>query len=125
MPIVLVVASMMSLSFNSSVLSAPLAQAVISPQDVWMSKLHNCENVDNIPKIIDSNDYYSYGKYEYQMATWLKYSKLFGTTKENISDDALQDTVTRYILDNGGWRNWLICGGRVAKRLGAYPASSV
>lgn len=80
-----------------------------------------CENPDDIPSIIDSNGKRSYAFVMYQMQTWLSYSKLFGTTKENIYNDDLQRTVTLYILNNGGWRHWYTCAKAITKKLGPYP----
>ena len=96
--------------------------AVIPPPDqkmVWMTALHECENPHNIPKILDSNNRYSYGRYEWQMRSWLNY-KAQGATKNNILNDAMQDKITRYVLDNGGERNWKICSKKVETKLGTY-----
>ena len=103
------------MTIPSPILTVPIE----TPKQIWMDKLHDCENPNNIPKIIDSNDRYSYGKYEWQMRSWLNYSKE-GATKENIGDDAMQDKITLYVLQNGGWRNWLICSERISKTM-EYP----
>ncbi len=87
-----------------------------------MDALAQCEShASTTVKIWDTNNRWSVGKFQYQYATWLTYSKQFGTTRENITDGDLQDTVTRYILDNpketGGWKNWFNC----TKTIGGYP----
>ena len=84
------------MTIPSPILTVP----IVTPQQIWMEALHSCENPDNIPKILDSNDRYSYGKYEWQMRSWLNYSKE-GATKENIGDDAMQNKITLYVLQNG------------------------
>lgn len=107
------------LAIPSSVLSVYLPP---DPQLVWMSALAECESMGSTTiKVWDTNNKWSVGKYQYQYATWLKYSKLFGTTRQNITDGDLQDKVTRYILDNGGEDNWYNCNRIVKKSLGSYP----
>jgi len=120
-----VVTAMMNASFNLDVLSPQIAYAAeLSSQQVWMNALAQHESGSNCTlKILDTNDYYSYGKYQYQMATWLKYSKLFGTTKQNIYSCTLQDAVTKYILDTKGSSDWYNSTLFLEKTLGSYPSS--
>ena len=101
------------LATNSSVLSVPLPP---SPQELWMDALHQCENPDDIPRVWDSNHQWSYGKYQWQMRSWLNYKKQ-GATKENISDPKMQDVITRYVLDTKSSSDWWNC----SKKLGDYP----
>jgi hypothetical protein len=126
MSVLVAIVSLMMTNFNASVLSAPLAQAAeLAPQTIWMNSLSNCESMGSTTiKVLDTNDYYSYGKYQFQIKTWLRYSDMFGTTPENIYSGELQDTVAQYILDNGGVSNWWICGHRVSSKLGPYPVAS-
>lgn len=92
------------------------------PKEVWLHALAQCESQGSTTiKVWDSNNKWSIGKYQYQYATWAKYSKLFGTTRENITDGDLQDKVTRYILDNGGEDNWYTCSRIVQRDIGPYP----
>jgi hypothetical protein len=80
--------------------------AVVSP---FMVQLAKCESQGNIKaKVLDVNGKYSYGKYQWQMASWINYKKL-GAVEDNIFDEQMQDTVTKYVLDHGGWRNWYNC----------------
>lgn len=74
-------------------------------------------------KVLDSNDKYSYGRLQFQMATWLSYGKAFGATKENIYDGNLQDQVARAMLDKGLSYNWKTCAARTAKKYGQYPGT--
>lgn len=106
----------------------PFAELVADPVEeqkvAWMTELHKCENINNVPKILDTNGYYSYADFMYQMATWLKYGKRFGANKTNISSSTLQWKVTRYVLDTYGWENdWVTCGKLTVKKLGLYPSS--
>ncbi len=108
----------------SPILSTPLAEAAVSiptPQDIWVQHLHECENPTNSPRILDTNNKYSYGYVSFQMATWLAYSSL-GATKENISDDDMQRQIAEYILQNHGWHDWWNCGRVTIKWYGPYPA---
>lgn len=112
---------MMVAGFDPSVLTVP--HDPIEEQKVaWMNALADCESGGNdTVKVWDTNSQWSVGKYQYQYRTWLKYSKKFGTTRENITDGDLQDKVTRYILDHGGRDNWFNCANRVETKLGEYP----
>lgn len=58
----------------------------------------------------------------FQMATWLRFSEKFGTTKENIYDPDLQEKVAAYILRNKiGENNWYICSRKTITKMGEYP----
>ena len=85
----------------------------------WIKALHLCENPDNIPWIWDSNGKKSFGAFMFQMRSWLNYKKQ-GATPENIGDDAMQDKITRYVLDTKGYGDWRTCGRKVSTRLGEY-----
>lgn len=117
MIISLLIAALLAVPKDPSILTVPVVMAAeLSPQDQWIKRLHVCENPDDIPKVLDTNKRYSYGKYQWQMASWLNYKSL-GATKENILDETMQDTVTRYVLDHGGQGNWYHC----SQKLGPYP----
>lgn len=122
----LIIAVLFSVPGDPSVLTVPHIQAKIEVTEIekkkerWMRRLHMCENPNNVPSIIDSNGLRSTGKYMWQERSWLNYTKQ-GATKENISDPVMQDKITRYVLDHGGWRNWLNCGRIIEKRIGQYP----
>lgn len=113
---------LLSASFNPSILTVNLetvVEATTTPQEVWLDALHQCENEYDVPKILDTNGYYSYGKYMWQMRSWLRYTAL-GTTRENIMDEEMQDKITRHVLDTGGWKNWYNCGKMLNKEIGMY-----
>lgn len=114
--------SLMMASTSPSILTVPVVMAAeISPQEVWMKALASCEsNGNDKAKVLDTNNLYSRGRYQYQMHTWLKYQFL-GTTRQNIFDAALQDMVTKYILDTRGDADWYNCSKTVRVSLGDYP----
>jgi hypothetical protein len=94
-----------------------------SPQEVWMDALAQCESEGSTTiKVWDTNNQWSYGKYQWQMRSWLNYKKQ-GATKDNILDEEMQDKITRYVLDSGGWTNWWNCGKLISRTLGSYPRS--
>jgi len=108
---------------TSPVLTVPpeMLRVAPGPKEVWIEKLHQCENPRNVPSIMDTNGRRSYGALMFQEQTWLAYGKPFGATRENISSSTLQKKVARHMLDNGGSGHWWHC----SKRLGAYPLSAI
>ena len=73
-------------------------------------------------RVLDSNHKYSYGRFQFQMQTWLRYSSSFHTSADNIYDGQLQEAVALYILNDGGYRNWFNCSTKnVIPKLGPYP----
>lgn len=117
-----IVAATIATGSPASVLSLPSYCLSVDAQALWMDSLSSCESEGSTTiRILDTNDHYSYGKYQYQMSTWLDYSFL-GATSSDIYNGDLQDTITRYILDTNGYRGyWDICGAVVTKKYGAYP----
>lgn len=109
------VVSLMMVSFDPSVLTIPP-----DPKEAWIKSLHSCENVNNIEKVLDTNGKYSYGKYQWQMDSWLEFKKQ-GATKENIDDSEMQDRITRYALDKGQWRRWFNCAKKIPFSYGSTP----
>lgn len=113
---------LLSMAIPSSTLTVPITPYVeITPQEIWIEALHQCENPENIEKVWDTNNQWSYGYLQFQMGTWLSYGKEFGATRKNIGDDELQKKVAMSMLDKGGWKHWLNCGKVVRQSLGAYP----
>ncbi len=113
-------------TFNPAVLTVPIIVATTTPQDIWIAKLHECENYNNVEKILDSNNKYSYGYLMFQMDTWLSYGKKFGATRDNIGSSTLQKQVAKSMLDQGLWRHWTNCVNiKVRPALGDYPVVPV
>lgn len=109
---------------NSPIFSVPISNAeplATDAQIEWVEALHLCENRDDVPRILDTNDRYSYGFVMFQMSTWLAFGKEFGATKDNISDDFLQKRVALSMLKQGLWRQWFNCGKQLNAKLGAFP----
>lgn len=107
---------------DPALLTVPLVEATSTPQEIWIDKLAWCESRgDDNAAIIDTNGYWSRGRFQFQLATWLAYGKKYGATRENIFDGELQEKVVREMLDNGGWRHWYNCGKAVRAEIGDYP----
>ena len=112
------ISALMFMTADTSVLTVPVATT--TPQEIWIDKLAMCESHGNdSAAIVDTNGYWSRGRFQFQLATWLHYGKAYGATRANIFDGELQEKVVREMLDAGGWRHWYNCG----KRLGPYPMS--
>jgi len=76
--------------------------------DLWIEQVRHEESGGmDMLVILDTNNKYSYGCLQYQMATWNHYSKKYGVDAEIMDCDA-QKEVTRHIIkyENDGWRNW-------------------
>lgn len=112
----------LTLATNSPVLTVPITPFVeaSSSQEVWMYALADCESMGSTTiKVLDTNGYYSYGKYQWQLSSWLKYKKQ-GATKQNILDEEMQDKITKYVLDTKGDDDWWTCGNLVSSKIGSY-----
>ena len=95
-----------------------------TPLDVLLDDLAYCEsrNRDDI-KIVDTNGYYSYGRYQYQLYTWNYYIEKYDLLPEAevyeyknlIQDGDFQRHVTKTILENepSAWSNWYTCGRHI------------
>lgn len=106
---------------NPSVLSVPVAEAAPLATDAqwdWLHTLEQCESTGSTTAtILDTNGKFSRGILQFQMSTWLRYEKDFGATTTNIYDADLQERVALSMLNAGGWRNWFNC----ANKIGPYP----
>lgn len=103
--------------------TVPIVDPIEIKKQEWMFALAKCESGGNDTiKVWDTNSKWSVGRYQYQYSTWLKYSKRFGTTRENITNGELQDEVTRYVLDTTGSGDWYNCAKAIKKSLGEYPS---
>ena len=99
------------------------AVPTVDTKTVWIRRLHECENMNNVVSIVDSNDKLSYGYLMFQESTWLSYGKRFGATMKNISDPILQTRVARSMLDDGEFYHWKTCVRKTVKKYGSYPSS--
>ncbi len=94
------------------------------PLEAYLDELAYCEsrNTDDV-KIVDSNGYYSYGRYQYQLATWNYYIDKYDLLphaeeaeyKNWIFDGDFQRLVTKTVLaaEPSAWRNWYTCGNAI------------
>lgn len=94
-------------------------------KSVWINNLFYCESGIRDVTILDTNNKYSYGWGQFQMATWLSFGAFASSTKDNIHDFYLQHKVARSMLDAGGQNHWKTCAASVTKKYGPYPASAV
>lgn len=107
-------------------LSIPVEMLALDAKELWMDALEACESQGNPnAAIIDTNGYWSRGAFQFQLATWLKYGAVHGTTRENIFDRDLQRIVVREMLDHGGSGHWYNCNNKVSAIRGPYPVDSV
>ncbi len=88
----------------------------------WIEALHMCENKHDTPRILDSNNKYSYGFVMFQRSTFDAYGVKYGLSHDDISSDEQQEMIALYMLNEGKWRHWLNCGRKVTRDLGyTYP----
>lgn len=115
-----VFALLLTAGFNPTIIpSAEIATS--TKQEIWQAALAECESGGRTDiKVMDVNNKYSHGKYQYQMGTWLAYAHK-GATKENIFDEQAQDAITLHILRTKGDRDWINCSKKVRAVLGAFP----
>lgn len=76
--------------------------------DAWIYQVMEKESGGKkLLVVLDTNNKYSYGCLQYQMATWNYYSKKYNVEAE-IMDCEAQKEVTRNIIkyEKDGWRNW-------------------
>jgi hypothetical protein len=89
-------------------------------QDVWINDLHLCENSGNVPRIVDSNGYYSYGYLMFQRATFNSYGKFYNLPHDDISSSTEQIAIAKAMLDDGLFHNWYTCSRITKRKYGAY-----
>jgi len=102
-------------------------QAELTPlQEEWLSKLEQCESSGSTTiKVLDVNNKYSYGRFQFQSQTFLGYGKEYGliatsTTKAEplIYDGELQKQIAHRILLDGGEKHWYNCYNKIGYK---YP----
>lgn len=96
-------------------------------QDLWLASLEWCESRGNPNvKVLDSNDKYSYGAFQFQMQTFLWQGKKHGlvatsTTEKQgktlIYDYGLQRQLVAIMVSNGLEYHWKNC----TRKIGPYP----
>lgn len=78
--------------------------------DIMLDRLAMCESSGNENAIVlDVNNLYSMGLYQYQMPTWIRY----GMSPDDIYDGEKQRELTKKIIEQGGWENWYNCGIKI------------
>ncbi len=96
----------------------PLLLHAETPQEKWMEALHQCENKNNVEKILDVNNKYSYGPYMFQLDTFYGYGKQYKFFPENFTKEearlmihveSLQKAIAKAMLDDGLDYHWKNC----------------
>ena len=99
-------------------------------KDAWIEKLHVCENRDNVEKILDTNNKYSYAYLMFQLDTFYGFGKQYGFFPEGFTREearlmihipSLQRAIAREMLDDGLSYHWKTCASIVVKKIGPYP----
>lgn len=92
-------------------------------QVAWLHALEQCESKGNpTARVLDVNGYYSYGILQFQMATFIGFSKEYGTDSGDIYDPTSQETLALKMLDDGLWKHWYNCSQKVIADRGYFPA---
>jgi len=90
-------------------------------QLLYMTRLSDCESSGSSTiKVLDSNNKYSYGAYQFQMQTWLAQSEKYGLDykEKDIYYFTKQARLAYLMLSDDGEGQWYTCG---LKRLGKFP----
>jgi len=92
-------------------------------KSAWIDALAYCESRGNDnAAIVDTNGYWSRGRFQFQRARWKSNGKNYSATRDNIFDGKLQEQVVREMLDKGLKNHWYWCAKRVEAKLGQYGA---
>ena len=94
--------------FNVSLLNLQLNPP--PPVDQQLIALEQCESGGKDITILDTNNRYSHGWFQFQTATFNKYGELYNLPHDNIHSRVEQYEIAKAIIFDGGWRNWYNCG---------------
>lgn len=88
--------------------------------EVWLDRLQWDESNNNkMLVILDTNNKYSYGCLQFQMATWIEQSKKYNVEKE-IMDCETQRYVAKQMIKSN-WNNWRHWYTSVTKKTSGKP----
>ncbi len=88
----------------------------------FIQQLHICENRFNVPRIVDTNGYYSYKFLMFQRSTFDRFGGKYGLPHDDIYNDDQQAMIAMFMLNDGLWTNWYTCAKQTTKKLGySYP----
>ena len=90
----------------------------------WIEALSICENPTATPRILDTNNRYSYGKLMFQKTTFDMYGEKYGLPHDDIYSDEQQELIALNMLNDGLWRHWRTCAKKTTQKLGPYPTTS-
>lgn len=102
---------------------------VVADLPIGMRELVRCESLGN-PRIVvlDTNNQYSFGLFQFQEATFRKYGERYGLISNDLSrkqllslilNPYLQIKIATRMLEDGLWFNWYNC----AKKIGVNKLS--
>ena len=94
-------------------------QVPISKQiDDWLIKLETCESRGKDITILDTNNRYSYGWFQFQRQTFNHYGDLYGLPHDNIHSFDQQFAIAHKMIENGLQNQWYNC----TKSIGNPPS---
>jgi hypothetical protein len=104
--------------------------SLASVQDGWIEDLSWCESQGHEGiTVLDTNNKYSYGLLQFQLATFMGFGKLYGILPLEFTDNEglllihnahVQRAIAKEMLNDGLERHWLNC----VKQIGSYPLPS-
>lgn len=105
--------------------SSPEPNLSDSEQVTLLDALAECEcnGCEADFKKVDTNGYYSYGKYQFQLHTFIHFATKYGFLSDDleeadyrnwIADYSMQRKVAEKMLEEGEWAHWFTCGKRLA-----------
>lgn len=116
----ILLAIFLAVSPTSVTASVPI-QEPLEPniaQMIYLAELAKCESGGKTDiKVLDTNGYYSYGAFQYQLNTWLVQSKNYGLDyiKKDIFDLDKQVKLTHLLLSDKQYFHWKTCNNRIGR----------
>lgn len=102
------------------------------PKELWLASLEYCESQGRSDlRIIDTNGYYSYGAFQFQMGTFIGFGKQYGVLDKDMTyeeargvnkdgpiyDQQIQKEIVVHMVEDGLDYHWYNC----TKKFGHYP----
>lgn len=96
-------------------------------QTEWINQLSLCESGGKSDiTVLDTNNKYSYGEFQFQLGTFMGYGKQYGILPQSLTDEEglllihnpyIQRALATMMLDNGLSYHWKNC----SQSIGPYP----
>ncbi len=111
---------LLALSFWALANAQQFAESpTVSPLDVWMTKLELCESGGQDVRVLDTNNKYSYGYFQFQMDTFNRFGLLYHLDHSDIHSRPQQYAIAKAMVSDGLWKHWYNCG----KKIGLPPVT--